>query len=66
MRVLIDTNVILDMLLERPAFLGAAQAIWRANRDVTGVFRDMYALSHPERFTISLIGRPMTPNSHLD
>ena len=33
MRALIDTNVILDMLLERAPFVEDAQAIWRANRD---------------------------------
>lgn len=31
MRVLVDTDVILDFLLERPAFIEAAQAIWEAN-----------------------------------
>jgi len=33
MRALIDTNVILDLLLEREPFVEDAQAIWRANRE---------------------------------
>jgi predicted nucleic acid-binding protein len=32
MRALVDTNVILDMLLEREPFFLAAQAVWEANR----------------------------------
>ena len=31
MRVLVDTDVILDFLLERPGFVDNAQAIWEAN-----------------------------------
>ncbi len=31
MRALIDTNVLLDLLLERPVFVGAADAVWQAN-----------------------------------
>jgi predicted nucleic acid-binding protein len=31
MRALIDTNVLLDLLLERPVFVAAADAIWQAN-----------------------------------
>lgn len=33
MRALIDTNVLLDLFLERPVFVGAADAIWQANVD---------------------------------
>lgn len=33
MRALIDTNIILDMLLDRQPFVEDAQAIWRANRE---------------------------------
>ncbi len=32
MRALIDTNVLLDLLLEREPFFQAAQAVWEANR----------------------------------
>lgn len=32
MRVLLDTNVILDFLLDRPPFADAATAVWQANR----------------------------------
>jgi predicted nucleic acid-binding protein len=31
MRVLLDTNVILDFLLDRPPFADAATAVWQAN-----------------------------------
>ena len=31
MRALIDTNILLDLLLERPVFVGMADAIWQAN-----------------------------------
>lgn len=33
MRALIDTNVLLDLFLERPVFVEAADAIWQANID---------------------------------
>lgn len=32
MRALLDTNIILDLFLERPAFVRDAEAIWEANR----------------------------------
>ncbi len=32
MRALLDTNIILDLFLERPAFVYNAEAIWEANR----------------------------------
>ena len=31
MRALIDTNVLLDLFLERPVLVGDADAIWQAN-----------------------------------
>jgi predicted nucleic acid-binding protein len=33
MRVLFDTNVILDVLLDRPGFAEPAAALWRANEE---------------------------------
>ena len=38
MRALIDTNVILDVLFERPPFVDAAAAIWLANEQDGRVF----------------------------
>ena len=32
MRALIDTNILLDLLLDRPEFVADATAIWDANR----------------------------------
>ncbi len=32
-RVLLDTNVVLDFLLDRPPFADAAAALWQANED---------------------------------
>jgi predicted nucleic acid-binding protein len=33
MKVLLDTNVVLDLMLKREPWLAAAQGIWQANRD---------------------------------
>jgi predicted nucleic acid-binding protein len=33
MRALIDTNILLDLLLDRPPFADGAEAIWEACRD---------------------------------
>ncbi len=32
MRVLLDTNIFLDLFLERPEFVRAAEELWEANR----------------------------------
>jgi predicted nucleic acid-binding protein len=51
MRVLIDTNILLDLILDRPAFADAAEQIWEACR--AGRFEgNVSALSLPNIFYI--------------
>lgn len=40
MRVLLDTNVVLDVLLNRQPWVKDASAIWQANDDGRGISQD--------------------------
>ncbi|MCX6035269.1 MAG: PIN domain-containing protein [Chloroflexi bacterium] len=68
MRALIDTNVVLDMLLERDPFVEDAQAIWRANREgrfqgygcaITPgtVYYVAYKQTHDAKYALGLVVR---------
>ncbi len=53
MRVLLDTNVLLDLFLERPQFVRAAEELWEANR--LGRFEGYVSALTPP--TIYYVGR---------
>jgi predicted nucleic acid-binding protein len=53
MRALLDTNLILDLFLERPEFIRAAEELWEANR--RGRFNGFVSALTPA--TVFYIGR---------
>jgi hypothetical protein len=54
MRALFDTNVILDILLDRQPFVEDAKAIWKANRD--GRFEGYVCAITPPRWADGRFG----------
>ena len=52
-RVLLDTNILLDLFLERPEFVRAAEEVWEANR--LGRFEGYVSALTPPTILVELI-----------